>query len=109
MTTTAQKVLTPLKVGVFVVVSLVVFAAFLQIVSTRGLSPGDTYVVYAYFEDVLGLEKKSPVQIAGIDVGAIDEVKLEEGKAKLALRIQKDVVLYKDARLEKVSISLLGD
>ena len=85
------------------------FGAYLQVVSTTGFSARDSYKVQAYFDDVLGLEKKSPVQIAGIDVGAIDSIELESGKAKLTLRIRSEVELYENARLEKVSISLLGD
>lgn len=105
----AKKMITPVKVGVFVVAAVVAFAAFLQVVSTRGIATGDSYRVYAHFRDVLGLEKKSPVQIAGIDVGAIESIVLEEGQAKLTLRIKREVKLFEDARLEKVSISLLGD
>lgn len=100
---------TPLKVGIFVVAAGAAFGAYLQVVSTTGFSARDSYKVQAYFDDVLGLEKKSPVQIAGIDVGAIDSIELESGKAKLTLRIRSEVELYENARLEKVSISLLGD
>ncbi|MFO0725176.1 MAG: MlaD family protein [Myxococcota bacterium] len=105
----AKQIVTPLRVGVFVVAAGAAFGAYLQIVSTQGYSARDSYRVQAYFDDVLGLEKKSPVQVAGIDIGAIDAIELEAGKAKLTLRIKKDVELYENARLEKVSISLLGD
>lgn len=105
----AKKFITPVKVGIFVVASVVTFAVFLQLVSTRGLDSGDSYVLYAYFVDVLGLEKKSPVQIAGIDVGQIEEIELEQGQAKITLRIKNEIALYENAKLEKISISLLGD
>lgn len=100
---------TPLKVGVFVIVAIAAFVAFLQIVSTRQLSSADAYEVFAIFDDVLGLEKKSPVQIAGIDIGRIKDIVLEGGKAKVILEIEGRVALYEDASIEKVSISLLGD
>jgi phospholipid/cholesterol/gamma-HCH transport system substrate-binding protein len=102
---------TPVRVGVFVVGALASFAVFLQIVSTSGSSVGESILVHAYFDDVLGLEQKSPVQVAGIDIGAIDGIVLdqERGKAKLSLRIRKGVKLYKNARISKISISLLGD
>lgn len=104
-----QTFLTPVKVGVFVVISLAAFVAFLQVVSTRQLSKSGSYRVSALFTDVLGLQKKSPVQIAGIDIGRIDSVTLDAGKARVTLSIDGDVVLYADAQIEKVSISLLGD
>lgn len=107
----AKQLITPVKVGVFVVASIASFAVFLQIVSTSGVDVGDSYVVHAYFDDVLGLEKKSPVQVAGIDIGAIDDIVLDQtkGKAKLSIRVRKAVRLHKNAKISKISISLLGD
>jgi phospholipid/cholesterol/gamma-HCH transport system substrate-binding protein len=100
---------TPFKVGLLVVVSILAFVVFLQIVSTRSLSRTGSYMVYGLFDDVLGLEIKSPVQIAGIDIGRIEKVELYQGKAKVYLEIDGAVDLYEDAAIEKVSISLLGD
>src|SRR5688572_21724289 len=109
MAAAQSKFFTPFKVGLLVVISAAAFVAFLQIVSTRQLSSSDSYEVWALFDDVLGLEKQSPVQIAGIDIGRIRTVELHQGKAKLILEIDGDVDLYEDASIEKVSISLLGD
>lgn len=100
---------TPFKVGLLVASSFVAFGAFLQIVSTRGLSRSDSYEVWALFDDVLGLKEKSPVQIAGIDIGRIRAIELSQGKAKVTLEIDGKVELYQDAAIEKVAISLLGD
>lgn len=105
---TGSKIVTPLKVGILVAGAFTAFAVFLQIVSTRGATKKG-YHVWAIFDDVLGLEKKSPVQIAGIDVGAIDSVELVEGKAKVTLLIHPEIALFEDAKIQKVSISLLGD
>ncbi len=104
-----SKVVTPLKVGLLVSGAFAAFMVFLQIVSTQGISSAGSYEVWALFDDVLGLEKKSPVQVAGIDIGRIKDVELSEGKAKVTLEINGDVALYEDAKIEKVSISLLGD
>lgn len=105
----AETFFTPFKVGLLVVAAFTSFVVFLQIVSTRGFGTGDTYEVSALFDDVLGLEPASPVQIAGIDVGRIKEVRLDEGKARVVLEIQDRIELYQDAEVEKVAISLLGD
>jgi phospholipid/cholesterol/gamma-HCH transport system substrate-binding protein len=104
-----DKIITPLKVGLLVSGAFVAFMVFLQIVSTQGLGRADSYDVWALFDDVLGLEKKSPVQVAGVDIGRIKEIELSGGKAKVTLEIYGEVDLYEDARIEKVSISLLGD
>jgi phospholipid/cholesterol/gamma-HCH transport system substrate-binding protein len=66
--------------------------------------------VVAIFKDATGLEKKSPVQIAGIPVGEITDISLYNGQlARVALRIRKDVHLHTDAAVTKRSTSLLGD
>jgi phospholipid/cholesterol/gamma-HCH transport system substrate-binding protein len=109
MAAAKEKFLTPVKVGIFVVVSAITFVVFLSFVSTRQLSRAGSYTIFALFTDVLGLQKKSPVQIAGIDIGRIKGVELYQGKAKVILEIDGNVDLYEDASIEKVSISLLGD
>lgn len=100
---------TPFKVGLLVVAAFTSFVLFLQIVSTRGFSASEVYEVSALFDDVLGLEPASPVQVAGIDVGRIREVRLDGGKARVFMEIESRVELYEDASVEKVAISLLGD
>ena len=104
-----QNLISPLKVGILVLASALSFGAFLQIISTRGYDASNSYEVHAIFDDVLGLEKKSPVQIAGIDIGRIKDVELYKGRAKVTMIIQGEVELYEDAAVEKVAISLLGD
>lgn len=109
MAGTKDKIISPVKVGVFVVVAVVAFVIFIQFVSTRQITRAGSYTLFAMFNDVLGLQKKSPVQIAGIDIGRIKSVELSEGRAKVILEIDGNVDLYEDAAIEKVSISLLGD
>lgn len=104
-----EQIMTPFKVGVLVTGAFVSFFAFMQVVSTRSLSRADSYELVARFDDVLGLEAKSPVQIAGIDIGRIKSIELEKGRAKVTLEIDGEVELYQDAAIEKVAISLLGD
>ncbi len=109
MASSIEKLFTPLKVGLFVTAAFVSFVVFLQIVSTRGVGSSQSYEVSALFDDVLGLEPASRVQVAGIDVGRIGRVELEGSKARVFLDIEERIELYEDAAVEKVAISLLGD
>lgn len=62
----------------------------------------DKYSVYAMFDQAAGVSPGNgqEVRIAGVEVGDIRAAELgEDGKAKLELRIDKDQVIYKDARL----------
>lgn len=96
------------KVGVFVL--LAVAAAFLsyRLVEERAADEAG-YRVYAIFDDVQGLVTKSRVQIAGIPVGYIDAISLENGRARVDIFIREGVGLYEDARVAKKSASLLGE
>jgi phospholipid/cholesterol/gamma-HCH transport system substrate-binding protein len=70
-----------------------------------------SYGVYAVFDDATGLGVRSRVQIAGIPVGQVDRIELDQrlAKAKVWLRIKKNYVLHRDAGITKRSESILGD
>ncbi|MHB8876423.1 MAG: MlaD family protein [Myxococcaceae bacterium] len=104
-----KKLLTPFRVGLLVLASGVFLFVFLSFVRKGGLSEREALTVHAYFRDASGLGKKSRVQIAGIPVGEISEIVLEGTRAKVYLKIRRDVGLREDAALTKRSESLLGD
>ena len=103
-----RKFFTPLKVGILTIIAVGAFVFALRSVE-QGVLGGDTYLVYAIFDDVLGVAKRSRVVMAGIEVGYIDSIELSGARARLNIRIRSDVQLYKDAAIAKVSESLLGD
>ena len=69
---------------------------------------GDTKTYYALADDAMGLLRDSDVLVAGVVVGKLDKIGLENGKAKFTLKISKEVPLYENAKLEKVMESMLG-
>ena len=91
-----------LAVGILVAVAGTIFLVAYTFFRKGGLSERDSYTVHARFDDVTGITWKSRVQIAGIPIGEVAKVTLEGGdKARLELRIDKDVVLHADACLTK--------
>lgn len=104
-----RKILTPFRVGLLVLVAATFTGIFFTFAKKGGLSAKDSLDVYAYFRDASGLSKKSRVQIAGIQVGEITSIQLEAGRAKVSLRVRRDVNLREDAAITKRSESLLGD
>ncbi len=96
------------RIGLFVVVSAGAGYLVTRTVS-REIGSGRGYVVHAYLKDVTGVAKHSRVAIAGIPVGLIDDIKLENGRARIDIRVNGDVKLYEDARLGIRSASLLGE
>src|SRR5688572_23601474 len=102
------KVTQAAKVGAFVIVAGAA-GIFLYRSVDKQLGSGAGYTLYAILDDASGLANHSRVTIAGIPVGTIDRIGLDKGKARIALRINKDVVLYQNATVGKKSASLLGE
>lgn len=88
-------------VGLLVAVCGLAFLIAFTFFRKGGYSDRDSYVVFAYFEDATGLTWKSRVQIAGIQVGEVDRIQLEANRARLDLRIKKEIDLRADACLTK--------
>lgn len=104
-----MKFVTPFRVGLLVLTSVVLLIVFMTMVKKGGLSDDDSVSVYAYFKDASGLGKKSRINIAGIPVGEITDIELKGTRALVTMRIRKDVEPREDAGLTKRSESLLGD
>src|SRR5262245_46950470 len=96
------------KVGLFVVVSAgAVWLACETVRKDVGGSRG--YTVHAYLKDASGLATHSRVAIAGIPVAQIESIKLEDGKARVDIKVKPDVVLWHNAKVGVRSASLLGE
>src|SRR5512132_4054540 len=88
-------------VGLLVAVCGAAFLIAFTFFRKGGYAEKDTYVVYAFFEDATGLTWKSRVQIAGIQIGEVERIVLEGGRARLDLRVKNDIDLKVDACLTK--------
>ena len=101
---------TPLRVGLVVAAAATAFALGLYFI---GASVGGekSYRVFAMFDDATGLGARSRVQIAGIPVGQVDRIELDQqtARAKVWLKIRAQYVLHRDAAISKRSESILGD
>ncbi len=104
-----KKFVTPFRVGLLVIVAGAIFVFFMAFVKKGGMKEDEGVTVFAYFRDASGLNARSRVQIAGIAVGEIVEIKLEGIKARASIRIRRDIHVRQDATLTKRSESLLGD
>lgn len=103
-----RNLVTPVKVGILVVLGLVAFFVFLSFIQDEGMK-GETKEYSAVFADASGLAPKTPVRVAGIPVGQIDRITLESGKARVFFLVRSDIPVYPNATLSKRSASILGD
>ena len=98
------------KVGLFVFVALVVLAYVTIEVSNRTLTAGATITIYTELDNAEGITKKTPVQVAGIPIGAVDSIDLLEGRrARLGLKVRRGVHLTKDMEVQVRTRGVLGD
>ncbi len=88
-------------VGLLAAICGVAFLIAFTFFKKGGYSERDSYLVYAFYEDATGLSWKSRVQIAGIQVGEISTILLEGNRARLDIRVRKDIDVRADACLTK--------
>jgi phospholipid/cholesterol/gamma-HCH transport system substrate-binding protein len=96
------------KVGLFVALTGAASYGIYRFVSPQ-VTGGAGYTVHAYIRDATGLAPRSRVTIAGIPVGSLDSIRLENGEARLDVKVKNEVPLYENATLGKKSASLLGE
>jgi phospholipid/cholesterol/gamma-HCH transport system substrate-binding protein len=106
-----QSFWTPLRVGLVVALAVGAFGFGLYLIGADKFGADRTYMVYAIFDDATGLGVRSRVQIAGIPIGQVERVELDQqrSKAKVWLRVRRQFVLHRDASITKRSESILGD
>jgi len=100
---------TEAKVGLFVLVALILLGYMSFRVGEQGFGLKKGYPVNVVFDDVTGLEKDASVQIAGVEVGRVEDISLKDGKALVTLRILPNVKLEKDAKAKIKAYGILGD
>ncbi|MDH4121239.1 MAG: MlaD family protein [Deltaproteobacteria bacterium] len=100
---------TELKVGLFVLAGTL--AIILSSVLVTGWKPsmGGSYTLYVTVENASGLTRGTPVQVAGIKVGTIQDIQLVNGKAQVELSMDPKYTMYADSSAAVRSMGLLGD
>jgi len=83
------------KVGIFAIVCLVIIGFATLKVSDRSIIAGGGYKMTVIMDSAIGVKVKTPVEIAGIQVGIVKKIKLDQetGRAKIILSIDRGVKL----------------
>jgi phospholipid/cholesterol/gamma-HCH transport system substrate-binding protein len=98
-------------VGLFLVLGLTAFGWLaLRLGEVSWLTGGTSYTLYAEFENIAGIKTGSEVQIAGVAVGSVAELRLnDEGRAVAAFKLNKGVQVPKDSMASVKSQGIIGD
>ncbi len=94
------------KLGLFTVVGLFVLGFSLYFLG--GFSITRTYDFNIKFQDVSGLPIKAAVKLAGVEVGKVKAIKIENGDVIVVAEVDRNVRLYKDAQFSVVMSGIIG-
>ena len=103
-----RSIATETKVGIFVVLGILVLTYFTVRVGKISFRE-EGYQVYTYVDSAAGLDKNSPVRIAGVEVGKVELISLEGAKAKVTMRIPSKFQIPVGSKLYVKSSGLLGE
>ena len=81
---------TEFKVGIVVLLGIVIlFYMSFRVGKFGSLTEGRGYTVTVHFKNIAGLDTKSPVEIAGVEVGRVNKITLDGSVAKAALLMKE--------------------
>ncbi len=93
--------------GVFVTVVLILFGYLAMRVGS--VRTGGGIEVETVFDDAQGLVENGSVRIAGIQVGSIGKLRVDNGKARITLYLNPDVGMKRNVAATIKAKSLLGE
>ncbi|MGE5236654.1 MAG: MlaD family protein [Acidobacteriota bacterium] len=98
------------RLGAFMLAALVILGIFIVKIEEIPIgTKGGRITVKASFPSVAGLDEKSPVRIAGVRIGIVEKIALEDNHAIVTLALDRGVQLHQGATAEVSSLGMLGD
>ncbi len=100
-----------LSVGIFVLLGIAAVAYLAIKLGASSLAGGDTYLVETRFTNAGGLHGGSSVQVAGVSVGRVEEVRIDPAdySAIATLRLSGRLRLPTDSMASIKTAGLIGD
>ena len=96
-------------VGLFVVLGLCALAYLSVRLGQLQIGRGNTYDLTAVFPTVAGLRVGATVEVAGVQIGRVQDINLAEYAAVVIFRLDKQVQLQEDAIASIRTRGLIGE
>jgi phospholipid/cholesterol/gamma-HCH transport system substrate-binding protein len=96
-------------VGVFLAVGIASLAYLSIRVARKDFFNAGGYEVQAVFANCNGVRSGSPVMIAGVEIGRVKQIALQEYEAKIKMVIHSEVALQKDSIASIKTKGLIGE
>lgn len=99
-----------IKVGLLFLITLIIFGFFaIKVGSFRFPWESEGYKVHVFFDNIAGLEEKAPVRLAGVRIGTVTEIKLENGKARVTAEIEPTIRITKGSTVNVSQMGVMGE
>ena len=96
------------QVGLFVIAGVLAVVVALFVLTDPGLFRGRYYVT-TQVADAGGIRKRDPVQLNGVNIGRVDDLRLIPGGVELRLELQGEYAVPADSRVRLAAQGLLGE
>ncbi len=96
-------------VGVFSIIGMLSFSYLCFNIAGIKLSNSNSYSIIAKFSNVAGLKSGAGVEIAGVKIGSVQSITLDDIQAVVRLNIDKNNVIREDDIAQIRTKGIIGD
>jgi phospholipid/cholesterol/gamma-HCH transport system substrate-binding protein len=96
-------------VGIFAILGIAALAILSLSLGKISLFPPPGYTLYASFDNISGLKVGDQVQLAGVQVGKVVDIRIKENRALVVLRINDGVKIDEQAIAAIKTSGIIGD
>ncbi len=98
------------KVGLFIIVSLLIFFYLIIKVGDIRLNlKKKGYEIYSSFNQTAGLLEGAAVRLAGVKIGKVLKIYLNNGKAEVIMLINNDIKILQNSKASVSSFGIMGE
>ncbi|MBM4251743.1 MAG: MCE family protein [Deltaproteobacteria bacterium] len=98
-----------LRVGIFAIVALIALGYMFFVLSPETFQNRAYVPYYSNLENAAGIVPKTQVKTAGVTVGKVKSVRLEDGKTRVEFEVDRNLKITDGSKIEIRSVGLLGD
>jgi phospholipid/cholesterol/gamma-HCH transport system substrate-binding protein len=98
-----------IAVGLFVALGILALAYLSIKLGDIQIGSGNTYTLTAVFPTVTGLQASAAVEIAGVSIGRVENITLQDFEAVVTMRVDSNVRLQDDAIASIRTRGLIGE
>jgi phospholipid/cholesterol/gamma-HCH transport system substrate-binding protein len=98
-----------LTVGLFIIAGIICLGYLSIKLGKMEMIRGNGYDTYALFSNTGGIRTGSPIVIAGVDVGRVKSILLDNYQARVVLHLTENVKIQEDAIASIKTKGLIGE